>query len=87
VKVYQVIRVAEDEEGVFHDIIGFFDTPKLATICIYASIMRLRNVGIETVPEYYHTKGFTIKETPLQAQVINETDNICITCHPEEEEE
>jgi len=86
VKVYQVVRMAEDEEGHYHDIIGLFATPDLATIGINASIMRLRNVGIETVPEYYHTKEFTIKETPLQAQVINEMDSICITCNPKEEE-
>jgi hypothetical protein len=87
VNVYQVIRIAEDEDGPYHDVVGVFATPELATVGIKASVMRLRTVGIETMPDAYHTKEFTVKETPLQAQVINEMDNICITCQPEENEE
>jgi hypothetical protein len=85
-KVYYVGRIAEDEEGIYIDDLGVFATSELAKAGVGASIMRHRNRGIELTPDDYHIKVFTLKETPLQAQVINEQDGSCVTCHPEERE-
>jgi hypothetical protein len=85
-KAYYVARIGEDEDGAFIDEIGIFASVELATIGIKSEIMRQRNRGIELTPDDYHTKVFTLRETPLQAQVMNETDSTCITCHPEEGE-
>lgn len=82
-KVYYIARVAEDEEGGYIDEVGVFATRELAKQGVGAHIMRLRNQGVETTPDDYHTKMFSLKETALQAQVINEMDSVCVTCHPE----
>jgi hypothetical protein len=82
--VYYVARIGEDADGTYIDEIGIFATTELAKIGVVAAVMRLRNKGVETTPDDYHTKQFSLKETPLQAQVINELDSVCITCHPEE---
>lgn len=86
-KVYYVARIVEEDDGsAYIDELGIFASVELAMVGIRAAIMRHRNKGIELTPDDYHTKMFTLRESDLQAQVINETDSTCITCHPEERE-